>query len=266
MRKTILLATVMSMCAGAAIAQSAHNVQETNIVIKLKDGTRICRDLSTISHLEHSTEAPDPYTPFIKEITDKSDWRVVYATLAEPWGQYEEMFDGKDDAGGWCSHIDDGFDRSGYFGHPFVVIDLGRTVRLGAVGVLEGNPVNNDSWDVFPKQIDFYGTADNVSINISNDDWKVLRGSEGERYVRYHTLHKEMTDYDNTLAWEKIGTINIGVSDPAHIGRYIYPLTYEQMTVGTYTRYIKLDLTPFGPERPGNRSRVFEVYVYEIAE
>lgn len=258
------------------LAYAEPETVETNkkyVVIHEADGiNRICYDFNDISRIEHELtyDELDAATAGLRfsEITDKSGWSISYGSLAMPFGPFAKMIDGQENGDGWMGYINDGFKGSPGLGHPFVVVDLGQEVRLGALGILAGELSSHTHWDVHPAKVDFYITdRTDVAINLSERERNLMNGSDGNNLADYFPLHNKLKASDNQFGWKKVGSVVISGANPSAVGRYYYYLNNSQLADNLTTRFVKLDVTPFGPsDTPGDRTKIFELYVRSVAE
>lgn len=273
---------VITLIAAAAVTSGVSAQTETEtvgrnynrVIIHHKDGSRVCYDFNDIARIEHTTSTIGSELVTcgknVEEITDKSAWSIPYGTLAMQFGPFSQMIDGKDtDGGGWMSFINDGFKGAPGLGKPFVVVDLGKSENLASLGIMAGNP-NGGFYDVLPARVDFYITdrQEGVNIDLTDDERKVLEGSDGDNYEEYFAVHDKIVAADAQTSWRKIGSVLIKQPQAEEMGKYFYILNNAQLEEGVSSRYVKLVVTPFATGKPGagDRSKIFEFYAKRVTD
>ena len=200
-----------------------------------------------------------------RAFTDKENWSVLYGTIAMPFGPYDKMFDGNDDADGWMGFINDGFPGNQNLGNPYVVLDLGSKVMLGECAVQLG--FNGDAYDVMPVGVEFYvSDADEIDPALTSAEWDMLnaRGNYGDANTLspdYLSLHDRLHTFDGSVEWIKVGSIS-GISPlPAFTGRYSVSLPQSILSMKLSTRYVKIVAlpAPYG-STTGDRTKINEVH------
>lgn len=269
----IALALFGAIAAPAASAQgetTVRNLDFNRVVVYMKDGSKTCWDFNDVARVEHGLvgSADEALTGGVRSepVTDKSGWSVPYGSLAMPYGPFAQMIDGKEDNGGWMGYVNDGYPDAPGLGHPFVVVDLGAKVPLTALGIQAGNPLDGGSWDVMPARVEFFVTdADDISIDMTDDERAVMNGGDTNDLSRYFPLHKRLRDEDARIAWRKIGQVWIDRPSHENIGRYFYHLNTAQLARDESFRFVKLEVTPFS-DAPADRTKIFEFHVRRRVE
>lgn len=190
------------------------------------------------------------HTYTLAEVTDKSQWKVIYGTLTyEPWGHtFNKLFDG-DTAGGngWMGYINDS--HGGHYGNPYVVIDLGKPYFIGSLGAFS-------KWDVRAGGANFYITTDEkVDASLSDNDWNILLGYQGEGDA-YEELHNRLKTYDKTVNWTKASTIKF-TEDGMQWGDLSNAILDEKAKV----RYVKMEALPSGNS---DRTAIWEFFMKQV--
>jgi len=202
----------------------------------------------------------------MRALTSKESWSVVYGTIAMPFGPYAKMFDGNDDTDGWMGFINDGFPGSQNLGNPYVVLDLGSKVMLGACGVQLG--YNGAAWDVMPAGVDFY-VSDELEIDpaLTSAEWDLLNargnyGSANELSPDYLALHARLHEFDNAIEWTKVGSIAGHKAEASSTGQFWVSLPQNILSKSLQTRYLKIVAIPaaYGTT-PGDRTKINEVHL-----
>ncbi len=168
------------------------------------------------------------------EVTDKSKWKVAYGTLTyEPWGHaYSYLFDGNTSNNfGWMGYVNDS--HGGNYGNPYVVIDLGYPYFIAQLGAFS-------KWDVKAGGANFYITTDDVNAALSDNDWNILSGYQGEG-EEYRGLHNRLKEYDATVNWIKVASISFP-EDGLYWGKIPNDMLDNQLK----TRYVKMEAIPSG--------------------
>lgn len=279
MKKTFTAILTAAVALGFPVLTYAEpetvTTSQKYVVIYEGDGNnRICYDFNDISRIEHELtyDELDAATAGLRfnEITDKSGWNIPYGSLAMPFGPFAKMIDGQEDGvGGWMGFINDGFNNSPGLGHPFVVVDLGKEVRLGALGILAGELSSHGFWDVLPAKVDFYITdyKGDINLGLSEREVQLMNGAEGDNMTNYYPLHNKLKAADAQFNWKKVGSVVVSGANSASVARYYYHLSNSQLAEKLTTRFVKLDVTPFSPSAAiGDRSKIFEFYVRSVAE
>lgn len=263
--RVIAMALLCAAAAPAALAQgevTTRVLDFNRVVVYMKDGSKTCWDFSGVARVEHQMveSADQALTGGVRSelVTDKSRWSVPYGSVAMPFGPFSQMIDGNEDNGGWMGYIDDGFPDAPGLGNPFVVVDLGEKTPITALGIQAGVPPSG-AWDVVPARVEFYVTSDNVSVEMTDEERKVMNGEDGDNHSRYFALHKRLRDEDARVDWQKIGQVWIDAPNAENVGRYFYHLNDKQL--GKSYRFVKLEVTPFHTDRPGDRTKIFEFHV-----
>lgn len=273
MKSLILTIVAAAAAAFGVTGQVLTEERATNrVVIYHKDGSRVCYDFDDVSRIEHEVtyDGEDVLTcgKAYEDITDKSRWKIVYGSVAMPFGPFSQMIDGKEDGGGWMGFIDDGCVNSPNLGKPFAVVDLGENVPLSAIGIQAGDITNNGAYDVMPAKVDFYITdRDDVSVELADSEKNLMNGSEGDNHDKYLSLHRKLREADSRMGWVKIGSVIVGAPESSHVAKYYYTLNNIQLLDGVSARFIKLEVTPFsGAIRTGDRTKICELLVRRVAE
>lgn len=205
----------------------------------------------------------------MRALTNKDSWRVVYGTIAMPFGPYAKMFDGNDDTDGWMGFINDGFPNSQNLGNPYVVLDLGGRVMLGECGVQLG--FNGEAWDVMPTGVDFY-VSDESEIDpaLTATEWDLLNakgnfGNANTLSQDYLTLHNRLHEFDHTINWMKVGSITGHKVEQSSTGQFWVSLPQSILSRNLQTRYLKIVAWPaaYG-STPGDRTKINEVHLKAI--
>lgn len=168
------------------------------------------------------------------EVTDKSKWKVAYGTLTyEPWGHaYSYLFDGNASNNfGWMGYVNDS--HGGNYGNPYVVIDLGYPYFIAQLGAFS-------KWDVKAGGANFYITTDDVNAALSDNDWNILSGYQGEG-EEYRGLHNRLKEYDATVNWIKVASISFPED-----GLYWGEIPNDMLDNQLKTRYVKMEAIPSG--------------------
>lgn len=205
----------------------------------------------------------------MRALTNKDNWRVVYGTIAMPFGPYAKMFDGNDDSDGWMGFVNDGFPNSQNLGKPYVVLDLGSRVMLGECGVQLG--FNGEAWDVMPAGVDFY-VSEESEINpvLTDAEWKLLnaQGNYGDANTLsqdYLTLHNRLHEFDDKIDWIKIGAITDHQPNAESTGQFWVSLSQDILSRNIRSRYLKIVAHPavYGTT-PGDRTKINEVHLKTV--
>lgn len=262
------------ICAAGALHAQTQSIDVTynRTVIYMKDGSKVCYDFDDISKVRHAAVAgaDDALNAGIRDraVTDKSRWTIAYGSLAMPFGPYSAMIDGREDDGGWMGYINDGHDDAPGLGNPFAVIDLGEPTAITAMGITAGVPGSGACWDVMPAKVEFYVTDGDVPALLSDDERAIVQGCDEGDLTRYFPLHARMRQADASVAWKKVGEVHIARPDAAHTARYMYVPSDTQLSgEGITSRYVKLEVTPFGTDRAAaDRTKIFEFHLRTRAE
>ncbi len=207
----------------------------------------------------------------MRALTNKESWSVVYGTIAMPFGPYAKMFDGNDDTDGWMGFINDGFPGSQNLGNPYVVLDLGSKVMLGACGVQLG--FNGEAWDVMPAGVDFY-VSDELEIDpaLTPAEWDLLNARDNCNYGNadnlspdYLALHTRLHEFDDTVEWTKVGSMVGHKADASSTGQFWVSLPQSILSKNLQTRYLKIVAIPaaYGTTT-GDRTKINEVHLKVI--
>ena len=255
-------------CAAACVAPAmAADDQATTcyVIYSGEDAlTRTIIEAAAGVTIEHSLTNDPSEAPVRNHLTDKSNWKIAYGTIAMGYGPYAKMIDGAENGDGWMGYINDGFANSYNLGNPFVVIDLGEEVELEAVGILAGSLENMGYYDVMPAAVDFYCSTTIEDPQLTETERNLMNGigiADDKNISAYVPVHNKIKEADKKVAWTRLGAISVSNCTAEHIGRYFYQLSDRQK--GTRARYIKLNVTPFGHDvaNAADRTKIFEFYV-----
>lgn len=183
------------------------------------------------------------------EVTDKSTWKITYGTLTyEPWGHaYSYLFDSNTSNNfGWMGYVNDS--HGGDYGNPYIVIDLGYPYFIAQLGAFS-------KWDVKAGGANFYITTDDVNVALSDNDWNILSGYQGEG-DEYRGLHNRLKEYDATVNWIKVASISFPED-----GLYWGEIPNDMLDNQLKTRYVKMEVIPSGN---ADRTAIWEFYMKKV--
>lgn len=183
-----------------------------------------------------------------EEVTDKSKWKIAYGTLTyEPWGHtYSYLFDGiTSNNYSWMGYVNDS--HGGNYGIPYIVVDLGSPYFIAQLGAYS-------KWDVRASGANFYITTDDINPSLSDNDWNMLLGYQGEG-DDYRVLHNRLKEYDATVNWIKVASISFP-EDNLYWGEISNDILDNQLR----TRYVKMEAIPGN----GDRTAIWEFCMKKV--
>ena len=215
---------------------------------------------------EEIQPVPGSYWGYAMEYVQMKPFDMLYGTgCCNAWGEHIMMYDGNMGTG-WLTYIENGYQGSGNFGNPFVVLDFRSAILLSEIGFV---PLDN-STNCRPYKITYYGTNDETvsGVQFTDSERRLMSGTDNvEGNSGYIALDRKMREHDRTVSWEKIAVVEDAMTVQPGEDRYVWTAVPSSLIENrTKYRYFKLEVTSPDPStgRQGDRTRIVELGIRKV--